>query len=132
MMKKGTIKHAFTKTGLILFNPKIILEKMDKIKGPKKRHHISRRLHTPKPDDSDSDPIDQTCALTPYTSLAAIAVYDEQIDKRLTSACDNTIPLTPSVSHMIEKHNKAQNIIVLQSVLSYEELEKRKLKRRGK
>jgi len=113
MMKKGTIKHAFTKVGLISFNLKIVLERMDKIEGPKKRRHIPRQPHTPKPDDSDSDPMDWTYAPTLYTSLAAIAVYDEWIDKRLASAYDNTIPLTPSVSRVIEKCNKAQNIIVL-------------------
>jgi hypothetical protein len=136
-MKKGTIKYAFAKAGLIPFNPKIVLERMDKIEGPKKRRHISGRPHTPEPhtsepDDSDSDPMDWTCAPTPYTSLAAIAVYDEWIDKRLAGACDNTIPLTPSVSRVIEKRNKAQNIIVLQGVLSHEELGKKKAEEKRK
>ena len=69
---------------------------MDKIKELKKRYYISRQSHTLKPDnnDSDSDLIDQTCILTPYTSLAVIAVYDKQIDKRLTDAYNNIIPLT--------------------------------------
>jgi len=62
-MKKGTIKHAFVKAGLILFNPKIILEKINKIEGLKKRRYISKRPHTPEPhtlklDDSDNDLID--------------------------------------------------------------------------
>jgi hypothetical protein len=51
--------------------------------------------------------MDWTCALTPQTSLAVIVVYNEWINRRLTSACDNTIPLTPSVSRVIEKRNKA-------------------------
>jgi hypothetical protein len=59
-------------------------------------------------------------------------VYNEWINKRLTSACDNTIPLTPSVSRVIEKRNKAQNIIVLTGVLLHKELEKRKAKERRK
>jgi hypothetical protein len=70
--------------------------------------------------------MDWTCAPTPHTSLAAITVYDEWINRRLDGACNNMIPLTPSVSRVIEKRNKAQNIIVLQGVLSHEELEKRK------
>jgi hypothetical protein len=76
--------------------------------------------------------MDWTCAPIPQTSLAAIAVYDEWINKRLTGACDNTIPLTLSVSRVIEKRNKAQNIIVLTGVLSHKELEKRKAEERRK
>ena len=76
--------------------------------------------------------MDWTCAPTPQTSLAAIAVYNEWINKRLAGACDNTIPLTPSVSRVIKKRNKAQNIIVLTGVLSYEELEKRKAEEQRK
>jgi hypothetical protein len=72
------------------------------------------------------------CAPIPQTSLAAIAVYDEWINRRLTGACDNTIPLTPSISRVIEKRNKAQNIIILTSVLSHKELEKRKAEERRK
>ena len=85
---------------------------MEKIEGPKRRH-IPGRPHTPEPDDSDYEPMDLTCASTPHPSLAAIAVYDKWIDTRLKGACNNTIPLTPSVSRVIEKRNKAQNIIVL-------------------
>jgi hypothetical protein len=59
-------------------------------------------------------------------------VYNKWINKRLTSACDNTIPLTSSVSRIIKKRNKAQNIIVLISVLSYKELEKQKAKEQRK
>jgi hypothetical protein len=130
-MKKGTIKHAFAKAGLILFNPKIVLERIEKIEGPKRRY-IPGRPYTPELDDSDGDPMDWTCASTPHASLAAIAVYDEWINKRLAGACDNTIPLTPSVSRVIEKRNKAQNIIILQGVLSHEELEKHKAEERRK
>ena len=75
-MKKGTIKHAFAKAGLIPFNPKIVLERMEKIEGPKKRY-IPGRPYTPELEDSDDDPIDWTYAPTPYTFLAAIVVYDE-------------------------------------------------------
>jgi hypothetical protein len=57
IMKKGIIKHAFAKAGLILFNPKIVLERMEKIKGLK-RCYIPRRPYTPKLEDSDNDPID--------------------------------------------------------------------------
>jgi hypothetical protein len=59
-------------------------------------------------------------------------VYNEWINKRLTSAYDNTIPLTPFILRVIKKHNKAQNIIVLTSVLLYKELEKRKTKEQRK
>jgi hypothetical protein len=59
-------------------------------------------------------------------------VYNKWINKRLTGACDNTIPLTPSVLRVIKKRNKAQNIIVLTGVLLYEELEKRKAEERRK
>ena len=57
-MKKGTIKHTFTKAGLIPFNPKIVLERIDKIKGPKKHCYIPRRPQTPEPDDNNGDPMD--------------------------------------------------------------------------
>jgi hypothetical protein len=76
--------------------------------------------------------MDWTYAPIPQTSLAAIIVYDKWINKRLVGAYDNTISLTPSVSRIIEKRNKAQNIIVLTSVLLYEELEKRKAEERRK
>jgi hypothetical protein len=112
IMKRPTIKHAFAKAGLILFNLRIVLERIEKIKGPKRRY-IPGRPQTPEPEDNNGDPMDWTCAPTPYPSLAAIAVYDEWINNRLTGACNNTIPLTPSVSRIIEKRNKAQNIIVL-------------------
>ena len=55
-------------------------------------------------------------------------MYNEWINRRLTNAYNNTIPLTPSISYIIEKRNKAQNIIVLTGVLSHKELEKRKAK----
>jgi hypothetical protein len=37
-MKRPTIKHAFAKAGLIPFNPRIVLERMEKIEGPKRRY----------------------------------------------------------------------------------------------
>ena len=107
MMKRSIIKHAFSKAGLIPFALKIVLERIDKIEGLKKRCHIPGRPQTPKPEDDNGDPMDWTCAPTPHTSLAAIAVYDKWINRRLTGACDNTIPLTPFVSRVIEKRNKA-------------------------
>jgi hypothetical protein len=64
--------------------------------------------------------------------LAIIAVYNKWINKRLASAYNNTIPLTPSISYIIEKYNKAQNIIVLTSVLLYKELKKRKVEEQRK
>jgi hypothetical protein len=59
-------------------------------------------------------------------------VYNKWINKRLTGAYNNTIPLTLFVLRVIEKHNKAQNIIVLTGVLLHEELEKRKAKEQRK
>jgi hypothetical protein len=76
-MKRSTIKHAFAKAGLIPFSPKIVLERIEKIKGPRKRRHIPRWPQTPKPEDDNGDPIDWTYAPTPHTSLAAIAVYNK-------------------------------------------------------
>jgi hypothetical protein len=76
--------------------------------------------------------MDWTYAPTPQTSLAVIIVYNEWINKHLAGAYNNTIPLTPSISRVIKKRNKAQNIIVLTNVLLYKELEKRKAKERRK
>jgi hypothetical protein len=42
-MKRPMIKHVFSKAGLIPFAPKVVLKRMDKIEGPKKRRHIPRR-----------------------------------------------------------------------------------------
>jgi hypothetical protein len=79
---------------------------MDKIEGLK-RCYIPKWPYTLELDNSNSNPIDWTCAPTPYPSLAAIVVYNEWINRRLNSACKNIIPLTPSVSYIIKKRNKA-------------------------
>jgi hypothetical protein len=54
-MRIGTIKYAFSKAGLILFNPRIVLERMDKIEGLRKRYYIPRRPYTPELEDSNDD-----------------------------------------------------------------------------
>ena len=59
--------------------------------------------------------------------MVAIRSYSNYIDHCLSSAINGTIPISPTVVRVINKRNKAQNIMTLEGVLSLEELEKRKL-----
>jgi hypothetical protein len=120
--KKSTIKHAWAKAGLWPFKPHIVLDKMQRMEAPHKLLNPDR-FKTPEPEDPCT-PIDWATAETPDTTLVAIKPYSEYIDHRLKSAIEGTIPLSPTVSHVIDKRNKAQNIIVLNGVLSAEQLEK--------
>lgn len=120
-MKKHTIKHAWEKAGLWPFNPKLVLDKMEAIEAPWR--HDNNRFQTPEPEET-LEPINWSLVDTPDRSLAAIEPYTKYIDHRLSSAINDTIPLTPTVSRVIDKRNKAQNIIVLNGVLSAEELAK--------
>src|SRR5580692_3421468 len=61
---------------------------------------------------------------TPDTTLDAIKPYSDYIDHCLKSAVEDAIPLSPTVSHVINKRNKAQNIIILNGILCKEQLEK--------
>jgi hypothetical protein len=118
--KKHTIKHAWEKAGLWPFQPRIVLDKMQQIEAPRRLLNPDR-FKTPEPEDSL---IDWRSADTPDTTLLAIKPYSDYIDHRLKSAIEGTIPLSPTISRVIDKRNKAQNIIVLNGVLSAEQLEK--------
>ena len=59
--------------------------------------------------------------------MVAIRPYNDYIDHHLSSAINGTIPISPTVRRVIDKHNKAQNIMTLEGVLSLEELEKKRL-----
>ena len=59
--------------------------------------------------------------------MVAIRPYSDYINHRLSSAINGTIPISPTVRRVIDKHNKAQNIMTLEGVLSLEELEKKRL-----
>ncbi|KAH9213575.1 hypothetical protein DL95DRAFT_390374 [Leptodontidium sp. 2 PMI_412] len=82
---------------------------------------IARIEKTPEPVEVDWSKI-----TTPEGSIPKIQEYSEYIDKRIYGAIDGSIPLSPTVTRVIEKRNKAQNIIVYTGVLSSEELTKRK------
>jgi hypothetical protein len=56
-MKKSTIRHAWAKAGLLPFNPKIVLERMEKMEGPKRRTILERPC-TPEPEEDKGDPMD--------------------------------------------------------------------------
>ena len=59
--------------------------------------------------------------------MVAIRPYSDYIDYCLSSAINSTIPISPTVRRVIDKRNKAQNIMTLEGVLSLEELEKKRL-----
>ena len=59
--------------------------------------------------------------------MVAIRPYSDYIDHHLSSAINGTIPISPTVRRVIDKHNKAQNIMTLEGVLLLEELEKKRL-----
>jgi hypothetical protein len=117
--KKNTIKHAWEKAGLWPFKPHTVLNKMQRMEAP---HRLlnSDRFRTPEP----QDPLDWVSIKTPDATLCAIKPYDEYIDHRLKSAVEGVVPLSPTISHVINKRNKAQNIIILNGILSTEQLEK--------
>ena len=84
------------------------------------------RWTTPEPEIPSLD-INWVEAPTPNTSMVAIRPYSDYIDYCLSSAINSTIPISPTVRRVIDKRNKAQNIMTLEGVLSLEELEKKSL-----
>ena len=125
--KAHTIKHAFAKAGLQPFNPSIVLNKMANME-PLPDSLNSNRWTTPERENSPSnEEIDQKNCVTPETSLSAIQPYSDYINHQLSSAIQGTVTLTPSISRVTEKRNKALNILVLEGVLKGEELDKRRV-----
>jgi hypothetical protein len=98
---------------------------MRRMEAPQRLINPERWI-TPKPEIPSPD-INWIEAPTPDTSMVAIRSYSDYIDHRLSSAINGTIPISPTVVSVIDKHNKAQNIMTLEGVLSLEELEKKKL-----
>ncbi|KAL5315055.1 hypothetical protein ACEPPN_017706 [Leptodophora sp. 'Broadleaf-Isolate-01'] len=100
---------------------------MEKFEPPVERYYdpVEKMLalleKTPEPVE-----VDWSKVTTPETSIAKVQEYSEYINKRLAGAIDDSIPLTPSVTRVIEKRDKAQNIMVYSGVLSSEELSRRK------
>ena len=125
MKKKSTILHAWEKAGLWPYQPRIVLEKMQRIEA------LQRLLNpewwtTPEPKIPSSD-INWVEAFIPDTSIVTIRSYSNYIDYCLSFAINDTIPISPTIVRVINKCNKAQNITILEGVLTLEELEKRKL-----
>ena len=116
--KKHTIKHAWEKAGLWPFKPHIVLNKMQRMEAPRRLLN-SDPFRTPEPEDSWTV-TDWVSVKTPDTTLDAIKPYSDYIDHRLKSAVEGAIPLSPTVSHIINKRNKAQNIIILNGILCKE------------
>jgi hypothetical protein len=123
--KKSTILHAWEKAGLWPYQPRIVLEKMQRIEAPQ-RLIGPEQWTTPEPEIPSPD-INWVEAPTPDTSMVAIRLYNDYIDHRLSSAINGTIPISPTVVRVIDKRNKVQNIMTLEGVLSLEELEKKRL-----
>ena len=96
---------------------------METIEGPRRLPDFS----TPEPEGLKTPPpeINWSVVETPYRLITALTPYNEYIDYRITAAINGWVPLSPTVSHVIEKRNKAQNIIVLNGILSAEELKKK-------
>ena len=123
--KKSTILHTWEKAGLWPYQPRIVLEKMQRIEAPQRLLN-PERWTTPEPEIPSLD-INWVEAPTPDTSMVAIRPYSDYIDHCLSSAINGTIPISPTVRRVIDKRNKAQNIMTLEGVLSLEELEKKRL-----
>ncbi|KAH6716078.1 hypothetical protein BKA61DRAFT_720338 [Leptodontidium sp. MPI-SDFR-AT-0119] len=125
--KRETIQHAWRKAGLWPLDPERVIDNMQKFEPPVERYYdlVEKMLalleKTPEPVE-----VDWLKVTTPETSIAKVQEYSEYINKRLASAIDDSIPLTPSVTRVIEKRDKAQNIMVYSGVLSSEELSRRK------
>ena len=125
--KAHTIKHAFAKAGLWLFNPSIVLNKMANMEPPPDSLN-SNQWTTPERENSPSNKeIDWKNCVTPETSLSAIQPYSDYINHQLSSTIQGIVTLTLSISRVTKKRNKALNILVLEGVLKGEELDKRKV-----
>jgi hypothetical protein len=83
------------------------------------------RFQTPEEEEEEVVEDWANC-YTPELKLLVIKKYSSYIQHRLSRTIDRTIPLSPTVTHILDKRNKAQNIIALNGTLASEELEKRR------
>ena len=116
-MKKNSIIHAWESSGLVPFQPHIVLNNMRKFQP-------QEPSRTPEPEESFA--FEWASCETPQLKLPEIQRYSAYIDSRLTGAIDGSIPLSPTVARVVEKRNKAQSIVALNGILALEELDKRR------
>ena len=97
------------------------------MEAPRSRALNPNQFRTPEPEfPLSNQEIDWKNCETPDKLLVAIQPYSNYINHRILSAIKGTITLTPSITRVTDKRNKALNIMVLDRVLKGEELDKRR------
>jgi hypothetical protein len=117
--KKPIILSAFQKSGLLPFNPAVVLAKLFKFGT------LERTLAT---DDSGSElgfEVDFQRAVTPI-SPRIYKAYSEYIDKKLAWSIEQGLTLTPTTGRLVAKREKANKTIQLNGKLAIKELFKRR------
>ncbi len=114
--KRRVIKSAFEKAGLVPFNPKVVLDKI------KVMSSFERAI---TPTCISKDEIDQSQYIIPTQKIRNIDIYTSFINLRISKAITRVQPVSPSVSRVIEKRDKAICIIALDNSLAKEELFKK-------
>jgi hypothetical protein len=84
--------------------------------GLDKMEHNPNQFQTPEPRTLPPE-IDWPNVNTPEHSLVAIQPCTKYIDQRLAAVINNYPPLSPTVIRVLDKRNKAQNIIVLNEII---------------
>jgi hypothetical protein len=120
-LKKSTIIHAWAKAGLWPLMPRVVLDTLKRVEP-----HRDNRFQTPEEEEQEVFREKWANCQTPELKLPAIQKLSTYIDSRLSGAIDGSIPLTPTVARVLDKRNKAQNIMALNGTLASEELEKRR------
>lgn len=113
---------------------------MEEIEGPRihQKAHNPYSFTTPEPEPEPEPESSNTTsykwanAKKPALKLSAIEPYSQYINSRLADAISGTLDLTPTVAQVIEKRDKAQNILALNGTLAEEELQKRRLEEQKK
>jgi hypothetical protein len=116
--KKPIILSVFEKSGLLLFNPAVILSKL-------KEFGTSER--TLAVNDSGSElgfEVDFQRAVTPI-SLQIYKAYTSYIDQKLAWSIEHRLTLTPTTGKLITKCEKANKTIQFNSKLAIKKLFKR-------
>ncbi len=132
---KHTIVHAWEKAGLFPFDPNRVIKRMQEMEGPRvhQKAHTPYSCTTPELESEPKSPSNKwENAQTPALKLSAIEPYTHYINSRLADAISGTLDLTPTVGRVIEKRDKAQNILALNGTLAEEELQKRRLEEQKK
>ena len=117
--KKPIILSAFQKSGLLPFNPAVVLAKLEV---------FGTLEQTLAADDSGLKlgfEVDFQRAVTPI-SLQTYKAYSKYIDKKLAWSIKQGLTLTLTTSRLVAKREKANKTIQLNSKLAIEELFKRR------